>query len=108
MKIIKNILFIIAVIFTYTACENDLNTAPEDRFTTGSFYKNASDLEAAVNAAYGGLQKNGLYGFSWTYLFFGWFVPLFRGELGVAVFHIIFTVITHSFIIKANERHSMW
>jgi hypothetical protein len=41
-----------------------------------------------------GMIKNGLYGFSWTYLFFGWFVPLFRGELGVAVFHIIFTVIT--------------
>ena len=24
-----------------------------------------------------GMMKNGLYGFSWTYLFFGWFVPLF-------------------------------
>ena len=41
-----------------------------------------------------GMIKNGLYGFSWTYLFFGWFVPLFRGELGVAALHIIFTVIT--------------
>jgi hypothetical protein len=68
MKKIKNILFIIAVIFTYTACENDLNTAPEDRFTTGSFYKNASDMEAAVNAAYGGLQKNGLYAFNYHIL----------------------------------------
>jgi hypothetical protein len=68
MKKIKNIILIIAVIFTYTACENDLNTAPEDRFTTGSFYKNASDLEAAVNAAYGGLQKNGLYGFNYHIL----------------------------------------
>jgi hypothetical protein len=68
MKIIKNILFIIAVIFTYTACENDLNTAPEDRFTTGSFYKNTADLEAAVNAAYGGLQKNGLYAFNYHIL----------------------------------------
>ena len=68
MKKIKNIILIIAVIFTYTACENDLNTAPEDQFTTGSFYKNASDLEAAVNAAYGGLQKNGLYGFNYHIL----------------------------------------
>ena len=68
MKKIKNIILIIAVIFTYTACENDLNTAPEDRFTTGSFYKNASDLEAAVNAAYGGLQENGLYGFNYHIL----------------------------------------
>jgi hypothetical protein len=31
-----------------------------------------------------GLVKKGYFGFSWTYLFFGWFVPLFRGELGVA------------------------
>ena len=68
MKNIKNILFIIAVIFTYSACENDLNTIREDRFATGSFYQNASDLEAAVNAAYGGLQKNGLYGFNYHIL----------------------------------------
>ena len=45
MKKIKNIILIIAVIFTYTACENDLNTIREDRFATGSFYQNASDLE---------------------------------------------------------------
>jgi hypothetical protein len=68
MKIIKKIILMIAVIFIYTACENDLNTAPEDRFTTGSFYKNASDLEAAANAAYGGLQRNGLYGFNYHVL----------------------------------------
>jgi hypothetical protein len=68
MKKIKNIILIIAVIFTYTACENDLNTIREDRFATGSFYQNASDLEAAVNAAYGGLQKNGLYGFNYHIL----------------------------------------
>ena len=30
-----------------------------------------------------GMMKTGLHGFSWTYLFFGWFVPLFRGELVV-------------------------
>ena len=28
-----------------------------------------------------GIMKTGFYGFNWTYLFFGWFVPLFRGEL---------------------------
>ena len=41
-----------------------------------------------------GMIKNGFYGFSWTYLIFGWFVPLFRGELAVAAFHLVFTVIT--------------
>ena len=41
-----------------------------------------------------GLIKKGYFGFSWTYLFFGWFVPLFRGELSVALLHLIFTVVT--------------
>ena len=58
----------LVVLIVFTACENDLDTAPEDRFTAGSFYKNASDIDAAVNAAYGGLQKNGLYGFNYHIL----------------------------------------
>lgn len=41
-----------------------------------------------------GLTKNGYYGYSWTYLFFGWFVPLIRGELGVAALHLLFSVVT--------------
>lgn len=41
-----------------------------------------------------GLVKKGYYGYSWTYLFFGWFVPLFRGELGVAALHFFFSFIT--------------
>ena len=44
-----------------------------------------------------GLTKNGYYGFSWTYLFFGWFVPLFRGELGVAALHLLFSFVTLGF-----------
>ncbi len=44
-----------------------------------------------------GLTKNGYYGFSWTYLFFGWFVPLFRGELGVAALHLLFSMVTFGF-----------
>lgn len=39
-----------------------------------------------------GLTKTGYYGFSWTYLFFGWLVPVFRGELGVAALHLLFTM----------------
>ncbi len=41
-----------------------------------------------------GLTKTGAYGFSWTYFFFGWFVPLFRGELGVAALHLLFSLFT--------------
>ena len=41
-----------------------------------------------------GLLKSGFYGFSWTFLFFGWFVPLFSGELMIALLHFTITVIT--------------
>lgn len=47
-----------------------------------------------IKHATSGLVKTGRYGFSWTYLFFGWFVPLFRGELGVAALHLLFTMFT--------------
>ena len=40
------------------------------------------------------LVQNGYVGFSWTYLFFGWWVPLIRGELGVAALHLLFTIVT--------------
>lgn len=39
-----------------------------------------------------GVRRKGFYGFSWTYLFFGWFVPLIRGELGVAVLHFFLAI----------------
>ena len=39
-----------------------------------------------------GLVKTGYIGYSWTYLLFGWFVPLVRGELAVAVLHLVITV----------------
>ncbi|MGL4490307.1 MAG: hypothetical protein ACRCU5_12785 [Rhizobiaceae bacterium] len=41
-----------------------------------------------------GQITNGKYGFSWTYLFFGFFVPLFRGELGVSALHLLFGFVT--------------
>lgn len=41
-----------------------------------------------------GLIKKGFFGFSWTYLLFGWWVPLIRGELGVAVLHLVITIFT--------------
>jgi hypothetical protein len=41
-----------------------------------------------------GLVKTGCYGFSWTYLFFGFLVPMFRGEVGIAVLHAILSFMT--------------
>ena len=41
-----------------------------------------------------GLVKTGYIGYSWTYLLFGWFVPLVRGELGVAVLHLVITIVS--------------
>jgi len=41
-----------------------------------------------------GMVRVGCYGFSWTYLIFGGFVPLFRGELGVGALHLLIMLIT--------------
>jgi hypothetical protein len=47
-----------------------------------------------VRHSQSGLTKNGYYGFSPTYFCFGWFVPLFRGEISVAALHLIFSIFT--------------
>jgi len=41
-----------------------------------------------------GLVNTGYMGYSWTYLLFGLFVPLVRGELGVAVLHLVITIVS--------------
>ena len=41
-----------------------------------------------------GLIKYGYVGYSWTYLIFGWIVPIIRGEIGIGVLHLILTAIT--------------
>ena len=41
-----------------------------------------------------GILKNCFVGYSWTYFFFGFFVPIFRGEISVGVFHLIFSLVT--------------
>jgi len=40
------------------------------------------------------MTKKGYVGFSWTYMFFGWIVPIFRGEMLTALLHLIFSVVT--------------
>jgi len=41
-----------------------------------------------------GLVKTGYSGYSVTYLFFGWFVPIMRGEIGIGVLHLVLTIVT--------------
>jgi len=41
-----------------------------------------------------GLLKKGFVGYSLTYLFFGWFVPIVRGEIGIGLLHLVLTVVT--------------
>lgn len=41
-----------------------------------------------------GITKEGYVGYSWTYLVFGWFVPVVRGELGVGVLHLVITLVS--------------
>ena len=41
-----------------------------------------------------GLTKAGFVGFCWTYFFFGFFVPIFRGEIGIGALHFLFSVVT--------------
>ncbi len=40
------------------------------------------------------IQKNCFVGYSWTYLFFGFFVPIFRGEISIGFFHLILSLFT--------------
>ena len=41
-----------------------------------------------------GVNKTGYTGYCWTYFFFGFFVPIFRGEILIGFLHIIFSVVT--------------
>ena len=40
------------------------------------------------------LNKSIFVGYSWTYFFFGFFVPIFRGEIVVGLLHAILSFIT--------------
>ena len=40
------------------------------------------------------LNKPGFVGYCWTYFFFSFFVPIFRGEILIGVLHLIFSVLT--------------
>ena len=41
-----------------------------------------------------GIERNCFVGYSWTYFFFGFFVPIFRGEISIGIFHLVFSIVT--------------
>ena len=41
-----------------------------------------------------GIERKCFVGYSWTYFFFGFFVPIFRGEITIGIFHLIFSIVT--------------
>jgi hypothetical protein len=41
-----------------------------------------------------GIRKTARLGWCWTYYYFGFIVPIIRGEIGIAVLHFILSVVT--------------
>jgi hypothetical protein len=41
-----------------------------------------------------GIEKHCCIGYSWTYLLFGFLVPVFRGEILIGVVHFVFSMVT--------------
>ena len=41
-----------------------------------------------------GIRKEGYFGFSWTYLFFVFWLPLFRGHFPMAGIHLVISFIS--------------
>ena len=41
-----------------------------------------------------GITRQCFVGYCWTYFLFGFFVPIFRGEIAIGVYHLIFSVMT--------------
>ncbi len=41
-----------------------------------------------------GIRKTSRLGWSWTYYYFGFLVPIFRGEITIAVLHLVITIFT--------------
>mgnify|MGYP006146920771 FL=1 len=50
--------------------------------------------EIIVKHDQSGVQSKCFVGYSWTYFLFGFFVPIFRGEMLIGVIHLIFSLVT--------------
>jgi hypothetical protein len=63
MKIYKSVFVLMAAMFA--GCSDFLELSPKDAANVSNFYRNASDMQAAVNAAYGMLTSAGEYGYAY-------------------------------------------
>ncbi len=51
-------------------------------------------MAVAVNLKKGNVQKKGFVGFSWTTFFFGFFVPIFRGDVTWSLIMLVAAIFT--------------
>ncbi|WP_031530165.1 RagB/SusD family nutrient uptake outer membrane protein [Dyadobacter crusticola] len=63
MKIHK--IALASLVFLSAGCSDFLDLSPRDTANVGNFYKNASDMQAALTAAYGMLAAPGEYGYAY-------------------------------------------
>ena len=66
--------------------------------------------EIPIKHTESGMMKTGVYGFSWTYFFFGFWVCLFRGEIQSGIIHFLLTIVTGGIwwaymCFKYNEQY---
>ncbi|MGY0407927.1 MAG: RagB/SusD family nutrient uptake outer membrane protein [Polaribacter sp.] len=64
----KILIIILLVVFSFTSCNGELDLTPISTPSLADFFKNAADVEAAVNGAYDALQQQGQYGESYNFL----------------------------------------
>mgnify|MGYP003324393575 CR=1 FL=1 len=50
--------------------------------------------EIQVRNKESGIEGRVFVGYCWTYFLFGFFVPIFRGEITVGLFHLILSLLT--------------
>ena len=77
-------------VFNYFFCYSFVIFIASD--TRDNFY--GGQKKVKIRHEESGVEKNCFIGYAWTYFFFGFFVPIFRGEISIGVFHLIFSLLT--------------
>src|SRR5437868_6425192 len=67
-RILGSMILTIMAVFSFQYCDKKLNLTDQNRPTTESYFKTASELQAGVNAAYSAMRAAGLVGREWFFL----------------------------------------